>query len=62
MEILRLRSFGHFLLSISFCWDPVQYKWLWHGFYNLQNPVNWRSSFPVPRKITQDFAAQSWDL
>jgi len=36
MEILRCRSLGRFLLSISFCLDPVQYKWCWHRFYHLQ--------------------------
>jgi len=42
MEISRLSSFGHFLLFISFCWDPVQGKWRRHGFYHLWNRVNWR--------------------
>jgi hypothetical protein len=62
MEIWRLRSFGYFLLSIAFCWDPVQYKWHRHGFYHLRNPVSWRWSFPVHRKVTLDGTTQSWDI
>jgi hypothetical protein len=58
MEICRLRSFGHFQLAISVCGDPVRYKWRQHAFNNLQNPVNWRWSFPGHRKITLDGTAQ----
>jgi len=46
MEIWRLRSFGHFLLSISFCWDRVQYKWRRHGFYLLQKSSQLEVEFP----------------
>jgi len=46
MEIWRLRSFGHFLLSISFCWDPVQYKICQHGFYHLWKSCQLEVEFP----------------
>jgi hypothetical protein len=62
MEIWRFRSFGHFHLSISFCWDPVQYQLRRHGFYHVQNPVNWRWHVPVQRKVTLDGTSQLWDL
>lgn len=39
MERWRVRTFVHFPLSISFCWDLVQCKWRRHGFYHL-----WKSS------------------
>jgi hypothetical protein len=46
MEIWRFRSFGHFLLSISFCWNPVLYKWRLQGFYDLRKCIEFEVEFP----------------
>jgi len=62
MEIWRLRSFGHFLLSISLCWDPVQYKWRGYRFDHLQKSSQLEVEFHVHWNVTLDRTTQSAEL
>jgi len=62
MEIWRLRSFGHFLLSIPFVGTRSSTNGISTGFTSSGMQSNWRWSYPVHRKVTLDGNAQSWDL
>jgi len=51
MVIGRLRSFGHFLRSNSFCWDLVQYKWRRNEVYDPRKSSQLEVDFPHPPEV-----------